>query len=257
MYPFERLNKIMNTLRSKGQIMIQEDAPLFGVSKATLHRDLDQLQQQGLAQKVRGGAILRERRDLESHFHLRLKSQVEEKQLIAEAAVSSIKDDTSIFLDHSTTAFFLAQALTKRTFKNLIVVTNSLAVPNELSGSQGIRVILTGGKVESEFHALSGRAVIESFRGFNFHQVFASCGAVAADGFMTQVSFIYEILSEILNSPTNSELNILVDSSKFHKIATFRVGPLKMATRIYTCGKPPKAITDKVTASGVQLVIAQ
>jgi DeoR/GlpR family transcriptional regulator of sugar metabolism len=256
MYPFERLEKIMEKLRTHGQVRIQDDAEQLGVSKATLHRDLDMLERQGLVEKVRGGAILRERLIAESHFHLRLKTKAEEKRKIAEAAAASVQDDTSIFMDHSSTVFYLAESLTRRPFRNLIVVTNSLTVPTELATAHGIQTILTGGAVEPDFQALCGRWVIESFRGFNFHQVFASCGAVTPDGFMTQTPFIHEILSEIVNS-SGAEINILVDSSKFNKIATFRIGPLKAAAKIYTDSTPPKLLLEKLLAAGPQLIAAR
>jgi DeoR/GlpR family transcriptional regulator of sugar metabolism len=256
MYPFERLEKIIARIRASGQIKIHEEAEALGVSKATLHRDLDLLEQQGVVEKVRGGAVLRERLKLESHFHLRLKSAVAEKRKIASAAAGSIQDDTSIFLDHSSTVSYLAESLKERSFRNLIVVSNSLVIHTTLAGTHGIKVILTGGAVEPDFQALSGRWVIESFRGFNFHQVFASCGAVTVDGFMTQTPFIFEILSEIVNT-AGVEVNILVDSSKFYKIATFRVAPLKAAAKIYTDSSAPKSLMDKLTAAGTQLIVAR
>ncbi len=255
MYPFERLEKITERLKASGRIKIHEDARRFGVSKATLHRDLDLLERQGLLIKVRGGAVLRERIQVDTHFHNRRRSAVAEKEKIAEAAAAGVRDDTSIFLDHSSTVSYLAEALLRRTFRNLIVVTNSLFIPGLLGGASGIQVILTGGRVESDFLALSGRWVIESLRGFNFHQAFLSCGAVTAEGLMTQTPFIHEILCEIVNR-SGIEINVLVDSSKFHKIATFRVAPLRAAARIYTDAGVSKGIREKLQAAGVPLIIA-
>ncbi|MEJ5357453.1 MAG: DeoR/GlpR family DNA-binding transcription regulator [Desulfobacterales bacterium] len=255
MYPFERLEKIAERLKASGQIKIHEDAKRFGVSKATLHRDLDLLERQGMLIKVRGGAVLRERLRVDTHFQNRRGIAVAEKQKIAEAAAASVRDDTSIFLDHSSTVAYLAEALARRVFRNLIVVTNSLFIPGLLGNVPGIQVILTGGRVEPDFQALSGRWVIESFRSFNFHQVFVSCGAVTVEGFLTQTPFIHEILCEILNRG-GVEIHMLVDSSKFQKIATFRVAPVRAAAKIYTDSGIPKAIRERLSAAGVPLIVA-
>lgn len=255
MYPFERLEKITERLKANGQIKIHEDARRFGVSKATLHRDLDLLERQGMLIKVRGGAVLRERLHVDTHFQNRRGIAVAEKQKIAAAAAASVRDDTSIFLDHSSTVAYLAEALARRVFRNLIVVTNSLAIPGLFGNVSGIQVILTGGRVESDFQALSGRWVIESFRSFNFHQVFVSCGAVTVEGFLTQTPFIHEILCEILNR-AGVEINMLVDSSKFQKIATFRVAPIRAAAKLYTDAGIPKAIRERLSAAGVPLIVA-
>ena len=256
MLPFERMNKIMDRLRLVGQIKVREDAGRFEVSQATLHRDLDRLEEKGLIKKVRGGAVLRQQVLINSHYDLRLKSYVEEKQKMAASAASFINNDSSIFLDHSTTVGYLARALAQRDSKNIIVVTNSLAVPPELADHPGYQVMLTGGVIQQDFRALSGRWVIESFRGFNFHQIFTGCGAVSIkSGFMTQTPFIHEILSEILTS-NGAEINVMADYSKFHKIATFRMAPLSAAHRIITDRMPPKNMADKIQSQGPKLVAA-
>ena len=253
MYPFERLDKIMDRLREKGRIRVREEADLMGVSNATFHRDLDRLESRGLIDKVRGGAVLRQQIQPDSHFDLRLDVNIKEKKLIARHAVKVIRDDTSIFLDHSTSATFLANELKKRPFRNLIILTNSLAIPDELAGHQGIEVILTGGVVRHDFKAMSGRWVINSFKYINIHQIFAGIGALSCDrGFMTQVHFIQEILAEILTS--GPEVNILADATKFHKIGTFQVAPIKTAHRIFTNAVPPKPILEKIQSMGPRIV---
>ena len=57
-FSFERKEKILSRLRKSGRININEDAKLFNVSISTLHRDLEDLEKQGLVKKVVGGAVL-------------------------------------------------------------------------------------------------------------------------------------------------------------------------------------------------------
>ena len=96
MYPYERKEKILSRLRKTGRLNINEDANLFNVSISTLHRDLEDLEKQGLVKKVVGGAVLVNGIQFTTHFDKRLQNQSREKKAIAKKAVEYIPDDTSI-----------------------------------------------------------------------------------------------------------------------------------------------------------------
>jgi len=64
MYPFERKDKILNKIRSTGQITIKKDARLLRVSFATLHRDLAELETLGSSRKSEAEPFLAKRPSL-------------------------------------------------------------------------------------------------------------------------------------------------------------------------------------------------
>jgi DeoR family fructose operon transcriptional repressor len=252
-YPFERKEKILEKLRNEGQITISEDSRRLGISTSTLHRDLEQLEAEGIVKKVRGGAVLAEASRFETHFDIRMKTRVEEKKEIARVAVHSVNDDSAIFLDHSSTSVYLAREIRRCQFRNLVILTNSLVIPTELAEKKGVRVMLTGGVVENEFKALSGRWVVESLQKLNIHKVFASVGAISPDrGLMTQVPFIHEILPEIFSC--GGDVNILVDSSKFFKIGTFQLAPLSSSLKIFTDKALPRNLREQVERLGPRVI---
>ena len=233
MYPHERREKIIETLRKVGRINVLEDAKLFGISSSTLHRDLAELEKQGHLKKLRGGAVLVDVPQIHSRFDIRLRNNIKNKEKIARNAIKRIKDDTSIFLDHSSTVFFLAREIKCSNFKNLIVLTNSLVIPYELSAKSGVKIIMLGGVVEHEFRALSGRLLMETIRNFNLHQAFVSVAAISAEkGLMTQALFIQEFLPDLFSYV--NEINILVDSSKFQKIGALQITPLNSSMKIFS-----------------------
>jgi DeoR family fructose operon transcriptional repressor len=254
MYPFERRDRILTKIRAEGQITIKKHARLLGVSGATLHRDLAELEGLGIVRKVRGGAILTEASQFESHFDVRLKTDVKAKQEIARKAALVVQDDTSIFLDHSTTVIFLARELKTREFRRLIVVTNSLAVASELAGKKGVQIMLTGGIVEPEYKALSGRWIRDTLAHFTISQVFASVGAISLEhGLMTQAHFIYELLPEIFGRA--KQVNILADHSKFHKVGTFQIAPLSASLRIFTDRGISKTLRMEIEKRGPKVIV--
>lgn len=65
-----------------------------------------------------------------------------------------IKEGDSILLDSGTTTFQLAQQL--KSFNRLMVATNSLIIAQELHGTPGIDVLVTGGTFRRETQALVG-----------------------------------------------------------------------------------------------------
>ncbi len=254
MHGFERRVRIMERLRETGQINIEQICGILGASYSTIHRDLGELESQGLVRRVRGGAVLSEPPSLRTHFDIRLNANVAQKEEIARKAAEVIQDDTAIFLDHSTTVSFLARELRTRGFRGLIVLTNSLAIPRIFSDKRGVQVILTGGIVDHEYRALHGRWVINSLQGVNLHQVFASCGAVSLDqGFMTHMPFIRETLGELFR--LGVPVNVLVDSTKFHKIGTFQIAPLNPSLRIFTDRGIPKPLAAQFQNRGLTVVV--
>lgn len=254
MYPFERKEKILDRLRKTGRLNINEDAKLFKVSRSTLHRDLEDLEKQGLVKKVVGGAVLANGIQFTTHFDKRLPNQSREKKSIAHKAVEYVQDDTSIYLDHSTTTTYLAREIKQRSYKSLLVLTNSLQIPLELGGVQGIQVISTGGAVDGEFKAMHGRWVLDAIQRINLNQIFISVGAISVDkGLMTQTHFINDLFPELFRR--SRHINVLVDSSKFYKLCTFQISPLNPSFTVFTDNGLPEEIRQEIKAKGVQLVI--
>ena len=181
-------------------------------------------------------------------------NQAREKKAIAKKAVESIQDDTSIYLDHSTTTTYLAREIKQRAYKSLLVLTNSLQLPIELGGVQGIQVISTGGAVESEFKAMHGRWVVDSLQRINLNQVFISVGAISVkSGLMTQMHFINDLIPELFRR--SQRINVLVDSSKFYKLCTFQISPLKPSFTIFSDKGLPEEIRTEIETKGLKLVI--
>jgi DeoR/GlpR family transcriptional regulator of sugar metabolism len=254
MYAFERKDKTLLQLREHGRITVAREARRLGVSLATLRRDLEDLERQGLIQKVRGGAVLADAARFDTHFDVRMKTAILAKQHIARRSAETVRDDSSIFLDHSTSSVFLARALRARQFRNLIVLTNSLAVPDELGDAKGVEVLLTGGTVQAEFRALSGRRVVEALSWVNLHQAFLSVGAISLDrGLMTQIPFIADIIPDLLRAP--QQTNVLADCAKFVKIGAFQVGALRPGLRVFSDPGLARELRAGLEAAGVEVVI--
>ena len=137
-----------------GQAGVDDLALRFGVSKMTVHRDLDDLEESGFLRKVRGGASIQPSSLFESDFRYRQKQATEEKQRLAAAAVAMIEPGQTVIIDDGSTAGGIARHLAD--LRPLTVISNNLAVIQELAGAGGINLIALGGQYSKKFHGFFG-----------------------------------------------------------------------------------------------------
>ena len=120
-----RKEKIISILKEKKEIEIDALCRLFDVSLATTHRDLNELEREGRVKKIHGGVLLNVLDDIETRNMVRLKTNVGQKKEIAKKAMEFIENNDCIFLDNSTTCYYLAEALSTSGFTNILIITNS------------------------------------------------------------------------------------------------------------------------------------
>ena len=131
-----RRQGIMDALLDAGTASVDDLSARFGVSKMTIHRDLDELEESGLLRKVRGGASIQSSAQFESDFRYRQTLAAEEKHRIATAAARLIEPGQTVMIDDGSTAGGVARHLADQ--RPLTVISNNLTVINALAGASGI-----------------------------------------------------------------------------------------------------------------------
>ena len=143
MFALERQKKITELLKEQGAVSVSKLALELGVTEETVRRDLEKLEKQEVLLRTHGGAVPVEEGNHELSLEKRKNKNIEAKTKLAKEAVKLISSGDAIFIDASTTAFYLAKEL--KNFKNITVVTNSMRVLAELSGNFDIKLISVGG----------------------------------------------------------------------------------------------------------------
>lgn len=165
MLALERQKKILDLLSREGAVVVSKLSAELGVTEETVRRDLEKLESKELLRRTHGGALPMDEGNYEFSLEKRKGLNVEVKQALARKAAQYIAMGDTIFLDASTTTFYLAKEL--KTMRNITVITNSIRVINELSGIDGLKVIAVGGIV-SHNQSLVGSMTENTIRNHYF-----------------------------------------------------------------------------------------
>lgn len=158
-----RRQAIMKAVQQAGNKSVDEIASMLGISKMTVHRDLDALSTKGLVRKERGRAVAGNSLLFESNFQFRLSQNVDIKAKIAKSAAQLIAPGKVIILDDSTTTMHIVENIID--IPSLTIITNSLSIVNSISNINTIKLIGIGGNFDRNFQAFLGldceRAIME------------------------------------------------------------------------------------------------
>ena len=246
-----RFERILDILLKEKKISVGELSSRLGVSEVTIRKDLTELEKQGRLLRRYGGAVPAEN-PLQVVSHLKRVSQrQEEKRRIAKFAASMIKDGENILLDAGSTILALAKELHGREIR---VVTNNIAVVNELVGDEKISVEVIGGTLRKASEAMVGPRACKALENIRVDKVFLGCsGFDPALGFSSQNAVESETKQRMLKCAP--EIIVLADHSKFSRPAFANFAKLDDITGIITDKKPDENILKSIKIKKKELTI--
>jgi DeoR/GlpR family transcriptional regulator of sugar metabolism len=220
--PDLRQARITELVLASGAVSAQELAEAFAVSVMTIHRDLDELQRQGVLRKARGVASAQPSGTFESNVQFRAKANVEVKRMIAQQACQYVEPGMSVLLDDSTTAFQMIPHLAALT--PLTVATNYLAALRELAQLRDVQVIALGGHYDVHHDSYLGTICTDTIRSLRFDTAFVSTSAVRDGYAFHQEDRIVAVKREMVEAADRCHL--LIDHSKLNRNAMHRLVPV-------------------------------
>ena len=179
MFALERQKRILEMLATDGAVMVSRLSTELGVTEETIRRDLEKLEAQEMLRRTHGGAVPFDENTYELSLEKRKNKNVEPKKNIAKAAAEHIVSGDTVFLDASTTTFFIAKEI--KSIRNVTVITNSMRIISELAGIDGIKVISVGG-IASNNQSFVGNLAEEAIeKNYFARKMFFSSKGVTAD----------------------------------------------------------------------------
>ncbi|MYX55462.1 DeoR family transcriptional regulator, partial [Streptomyces sp. SID8382] len=188
----QRRALILDEVRRRGGVRVNELTRKLNVSDMTVRRDLDALARLGVVEKVHGGAVpIAEASTYEPGFEAKSGLELSAKEDIAKAAAAMVTPGTAIALAGGTTAFALAQQLLE--VPDLTVVTNSVRVADVFYNAQrsaalggvgprpgAATVVLTGG-VRTPSDTLVGPVADAAVRSLHFDVLFLGVHGISVE----------------------------------------------------------------------------
>ena len=243
---------ILDHLAATGAARIDALADMLAVSPETIRRALRRLEAGGAVARVHGGVHLRGW-GIEASFVQRMVVNPDRKRRIAARLAGLIDHGASLFLDVGSTTAFVAQAL--RDHRELLVVTNSLAVAQTLAGRGGNRVFMAGGELRPHDGGAFGAEALAFVRQFRVRHAILS--AVALDG---RTGFMLNDLREAEFSRAIIDCaemtTIAADATKFDRSAPVRIAAPDAFHRLVTDTQPSGPLATLLGAAGIEVILA-
>ncbi|MES9522251.1 DeoR/GlpR family DNA-binding transcription regulator [Streptomyces capoamus] len=241
--PAARQAAVAELVLARGSAGAAELAERFGVSLMTIHRDLDELERQGVVRKFRGGVTAQPSGVFESNVQYRLKTMRPQKAALAERALRYIEPGTAVLLDDSTSALELARLLRLGGITPLTVVTNFLEVVNLLAGRRGIRLLALGGDYDPLHSSFLGVSCVEAVGRLRVDVGFVSTSGVHGGHAYHQEQHIVSVKRAMLDIAARNVL--LADHTKLGRVALHQVAPLsRFDLLLVDDGAAPEALRD-------------
>jgi len=251
MFALERQKRITAILESEGAVWVSKLSTELGVTEETIRRDLEKLEKQELLVRTHGGAVPIDESTYELSLETRKRTNVDVKERLARAAVKFIVPGDIVFLDASTTTFYMAKELKKMT--NVTVITNSFRVINELMGHENLKVIGIGGMAshnQSFVGSLAESLVEKNF--FANKMFFSSKGVDCEVGILESNEQECGIKTKMIEN--SRQKFYLCDKSKIGRVGFVKLAPFEKIDYFITEADLDSSWQEKFAENKVEIV---
>jgi DeoR/GlpR family transcriptional regulator of sugar metabolism len=252
----QRQAYILERIREDGAVRVSDLVRELGVSDMTIRRDLELLHDQGLVEKVHGGATaLSGSAQFEPGFAAKSTLQQLEKAAIADAAVGYVEPGTAIGISAGTTTYAIARRLVD--VPGLTIVTNSPRAADALheAGRADQTIILTGG-VRTPSDALVGPFAVSALRSVHLDVVLMGVHGMDEHSGFTSPNLL-EAETDRTLVEAGRRLVVAADHTKWGVVGLSSIARLDQADVLITDGHLDAAAREILAAHVGELVEAR
>lgn len=248
MLPEQRKREIVGLVTEHDGCSVNELAEELGVSKATVRRDLQELEEAALIERSHGGAVPVTTIGREQPYGQREVQHLDAKVAIAERAVEELREGQVVFFDAGTTTIEAA----KRTRESIVAVTNSPLLALELEADDR-EIKLTGGTLRHRTRALVGPSAESFMDRMNFDLLFLGTNAIDAEGLMTPNEDEARMKSLMVEKA--HRVVAVADATKFGERSFVRFADLSELDRLITNENPPADVREACETADVSVLV--
>lgn len=251
--PAQRRERIQEYLAVHKIVRLDDLCIMLNTSEATIRRDLEWLERDGVLERTHGGAILSQRITFEPEYRQRAKTNPMEKSAIGQYAASQIEDNDVVFINSGTTTTQVIYHI--RNAPGITVFSNNINAAIEI-GTAGFTHYLIGGEFQPHSNSVAGRFATDILR-----QVYADKAIIGVDG----ISMIHgctvpsnveaEVVRQMIER-TKGEVIIVADHSKIGVVSNYQICSIDEVDKLITDGAVDSSTLDSLAAHSVQVLIA-
>ncbi len=247
-----RQHSIMEFIRERGSVQVDDLATHLHVTPQTIRRDLNQLYQLELVERVHGGAVIKDTVE-NLGYGARKILMADEKVGIAKQAESLIPDNSSLFITIGTTTERVAEYLLDRS--GLLVITNNINVAATLWPIRGIEVMIAGGTIRQSDGGIVGPSTEEFIGKFKLDFAIIGCSAIDESGDVCDYDLREVRVTQSIIRHARKVI-LVTDSMKTERKAPVKVGDLSEIDILVTDNGIPDEITGLCRQNNVDVRIA-
>ena len=254
-----RQDEILSYIQRNNYIKISELAKAFGVSTATIRRDISTLEESGEDIRCKGGICIADtgnglpKFDNERYFS----SHTQEKEAIARKTAEFIEDGDTIFINGSSTAFRIIPHIKG---KSVTIITNngrSLFADR----NYGTDLIIIGGEVIGNAMAgnmkmsMTGALAVEMISRISTTKCILGVSGISAEGGLTSMAVQDPAVNRAMIQHCNGPVIIAADHRKVGIRHNFLFGSLSDVSRLVTdTGSDPEEL-ENIRRAGVEITL--
>ena len=247
-----RQSEILDIARLEGRVVVETLAERFNVTLQTIRRDLTELADAGLLDRVHGGAVMRTGVSNIGYEERRRMNDVA-KAAIGRLCAQSIPNNCSMILNLGTTTEAVARELLNHS--NITVVTNNINVANILVGNDSCEIMVAGGALRRSDGGLVGDLTTDFIEQFKVDYAIIGTSALDQDGDLLDFDLPEVRVSRAIIRQSRRTY-LVVDGSKLERSAPVRLASLAEIDAVFTDRPLPDAMMKRCEDWGTEVHVA-
>jgi DeoR family fructose operon transcriptional repressor len=254
--PAQRRKLIHEYLQRQKIVRSAMLSEVLGASEATVRRDLDWLERQGIAERTHGGAILSQRLPTEPAYASSALANPEAKRAIARAAGRLVRDGDTIFLNSGTTTTEVLLHLKSRSdLSNLTVVTNNVTAAIEARDAE-FEIILLGGAFRPRSYSTVGHFATEMLHGIHANKSFIGVDGISLRFHYTTPASAEAEIGHVMIEQTQGPVYVVADASKWGVVSNFELATLDKVDGLIVDDRLDPEAQSELSHRGIQVIPA-
>ncbi len=253
----DRREQIARLVDEGGRVSVADLTTRFGVTDASIRRDLILLEGAGRLRRVHGGAVSLTAKQAGGMFAAKLRIHRDEKARIAAAAARLVSPGEIILFDSGTTVAQVAAQMPAplRAPSTITAVTYSLPVVDEIGGWDAPHLVVVGGLYLPEYRAFVGPRTIETLRSLTADTIFVGCDGLTLEAGLTTPHVLVAEVGAVATSRCRRVVAV-ADSSKLGRQGFTPIIPLSQVDILITdAGADPDRLAE-IRDAGVEVLLA-